>query len=97
MGGARLMTIYVLRSDDLVKIGFTDDLHRRVQAIIAAVPVPVEFVGYMPGTREVEAHLHRQFAAHRFSGEWYVETPDMRRIFGGLLIQRLPSKPQERT
>ncbi|APG91122.1 GIY-YIG nuclease family protein [Sinorhizobium americanum] len=84
------MSIYVLRSDNLVKIGFTDDLRARVQAIVAAVPVPVEFVGHMPGGREVEAHLHGVFAQSLFAREWFVETPAMRSLFETILIPNLP-------
>lgn len=91
------MSIYVLRSDNLIKIGFSDDLRKRVGAIISTVPVPVEFVGHMPGDREVEAHLHERFASTRFSGEWFVETPEMRVAFDALLTPNMPeqeAKPQ---
>jgi hypothetical protein len=84
------VTVYVLRSDNLVKIGFTDDICKRVQSIVAAVPVPVEFVGHMPGDRKVETHLHSIFAAHHFSGEWFVETPEMHAVFALLLVTDLP-------
>lgn len=84
------MSIYVLRSDNLVKIGFSDDLRKRVGGIVSTVPVPVEFVGHMPGDREVEAHLHERFAAHRFSGEWFVETPGMRAVFEAILTPNMP-------
>lgn len=89
------MTIYVLRSDNLMKIGFTDDLRQRVQSIIATVPVPVEFVGAMPGGREVERHLHDRFASHRFSGEWFVETPEMRSAFDLILTPGLPAAEEK--
>lgn len=84
------MSIYVLRSAELVKIGFSEDIRRRVSSIISSIPVPVEFVGYMPGDREVEAHLHERFSASRFSGEWFVETREMSAVFEALLILRLP-------
>lgn len=86
------MSIYVLRSDNLVKIGFTDNLQKRVSAIISSVPVPVEFVGHMPGGREVELHLHSRFSEYRFSGEWFRETEEMRALFSVLLVPNLPKK-----
>lgn len=89
------MSIYVLRSDNLVKIGFSDNLRQRVQSIISSVPVPVEFVGHMPGGMDLEAHLHERFAAHRFSGEWFVETDDMRAAFDAILTPRLPEQEKE--
>lgn len=84
------MSIYVLRSDNLVKIGFSNGLRKRVGNIISMVPVPVEFVGHMPGDREVEAHLHERFASTRFSGEWFVETPEMRAAFDAILTPKIP-------
>lgn len=87
------MSIYVLRSDNLVKIGFTENLRGRVQAIVAMVPVPVEFVGHMPGGRDLEVHLHERFRTHRFSGEWFVETENMRTAFDLLLTAGLPEAP----
>lgn len=87
------MTIYVLRSDNLIKIGFTENLRQRVQGIIASVPIPVEFVGHMPGDRTLEAHLHERFKSERFSGEWFVETREMRIAFDAVLTPRLPERP----
>jgi hypothetical protein len=84
------MSIYVLRSDNLIKIGFSDNLRQRVQSIVGLVPVPVEFVGHMPGDREVEKHFHDLFAASHFSGEWFVETEQMRALFSTILIPRMP-------
>lgn len=89
------MSIYVLRSDNLIKIGFSDNLRQRVQSIISSVPVPVEFVGHMPGGIDLEAHLHERFAAHRFSGEWFVETDEMRAVFEAILTPRLPEQEKE--
>jgi hypothetical protein len=87
------MSVYVLRSDNLVKIGFSDQLSTRVHTIIQAAMVPVEFVGHMPGGREVEAHLHSLFADRRFSGEWFVESREMRILFDALLIPKMPEAP----
>jgi len=80
----------------LVKIGFSDQLKKRVASIISTSPVAVEFVGHMPGGREVEKHLHALFKAARFSGEWFVETEDMRVLFDSLLIKGMPSKQTKR-
>ena len=90
------MTIYVLRADNLVKIGFTEDLRKRVQNIIWAIPFPVEFVGHMPGGRDVERHFHDRFKSRHFSGEWFVETPEMRTVFEALLTPRIPTAETER-
>jgi len=84
------MSIYVLRSAELVKIGYSANLYKRVGSIVSGSPVAVEFVGHMPGERDVEAHLHQRFAAHRFSGEWFVETDEMRSVFVAILTPKMP-------
>ncbi len=91
------MSIYVLRSETLMKIGFSEDLPNRVRSISAAIPLPVVFVGHMPGGREVEAHLHQTFSASRFSGEWFVETPEMTALFATILIPELPLIPTRKS
>lgn len=85
------MTIYVLRSDNLVKIGFTENLRARVASIIGAIPIPVEIVGHMPGDKSVEKHFHDRFAAHHFSGEWFVCTAAMMTVFDAILTPGLPA------
>ena len=91
------MTIYVLRSNGMVKIGFTEHLRTRITTLKVGIPAPSEFVGHMPGDKEVEAHLHWAFAAHRFEGEWFIETDEMGKIFAVLLDPELPmpSTPKE--
>jgi len=90
------MSVYVLRSVNLIKIGYSENIRLRVGAIISSSPVPVEFVGHMPGDREVEAHLHAKFDAARFSGEWFVESPAMRDFFSILLTPGLPAIESKR-
>lgn len=89
------MSIYVLRSDNLVKIGFSDHLRKRLSQIVSSSPVPVEFVGHMPGDRELEAHIHSRFQNQHFSGEWFVENEQMRQVFNAILIPRLPELPEK--
>jgi hypothetical protein len=89
------MSIYVLRSDNLVKIGFSDHLRKRLSQIVSSSPVPVEFVGHMPGDRELEAHIHSRFQSQHFSGEWFVENEQMRQMFAAILTPRLPELPKK--
>lgn len=83
------MSIYVLRYGDLIKIGYSSDLAKRVTAIMAAIPGEVSFVGHMPGGQEVEAHLHSTFSATRFSGEWFKSTPEMEAFCRTILIPEM--------
>lgn len=91
------MTIYVLRSKHLVKIGFTENLRVRLSAYKSMSPTEWELVGHMPGDLAVEQHLHQRFSAHHFSGEWFVETAEMRAVFDAILDPELPVVATEKT
>lgn len=84
------MTIYVLRYGDLLKIGYSSQLEKRVYDIMQGIPGEVTFVGHMPGDREVEAHLHDAFSAHRFSGEWFRASPELEAFCSTVLIKDMP-------
>lgn len=93
------MSVYFLRSRDLIKIGFSDNVAARVAAQIAANPFGCEYVGYMPGGREVERHLHQKFADHRVRGEWFRENDALTRFIADMAFPALPDarelSPQE--
>lgn len=90
------MAIYVLRYDHLIKIGFSDQLAIRIRTIMATTPAPVFFVGWMPGGRDLEAHLHERFAPNHFSGEWFIETEEVRQVFSAILDPCMPESPASR-
>ncbi len=63
--------IYFMRSGDMVKIGLTGDIERRVRAIQASSPLPVDLLATVPGGLSKEWELHSRFSAHRQHGEWF--------------------------
>jgi hypothetical protein len=86
------MSIYFIRHAGLVKIGFSSNLRERIATIITSIPSSdVTFIGHMPGDREVEAHLHSVFEAHRFSGEWFFFAPPLVQFAMLALIPELPA------
>lgn len=85
------MSVYFLRYGNLIKIGYSGSLGHRVRSIMSGVPGHVEFVGHMPGDRELEAHFHQMFADSRFNGEWFVSTEPLEQLMAAALIKELPS------
>lgn len=85
------MSLYFLRHGNLIKIGFSSNLGARVQSIISSIPGKVDFLGHMPGDRDVEAHFHSRFAAHRFSGEWFQACPELEATIAALGIPEQPA------
>ena len=59
-------TIYFARSGDLIKIGFTTNLHRRMAELR-----PDEVLATLPGTMRDEKALHHRFGPHWVDGEWF--------------------------
>jgi hypothetical protein len=53
------------------KIGISDNPYRRVSAIQAMSPVPVEVLWSCPGSWGLERALHAHFAEYHSHGEWY--------------------------
>lgn len=61
----------------MVKIGIARSPKRRLLAIRTDCSEPVELVGLIdaPDAAQMEAALHRQFAADRSHGEWFRPSP----------------------
>jgi hypothetical protein len=61
-------TIYYVRVDEKIKIGWTSNLDQRMRAY----PPHMQLLATHPGDRADERDLHRSFARFRASGrEWY--------------------------
>lgn len=89
------MSIYFVRFQNMVKIGFSDNVALRLHSLQTGIPVTIEFVGHMPGDREVEAHLHSIFGGSRETGEWFASTPELESFMALMLIKDLPKRPAE--
>lgn len=60
--------VYYLRIGDRVKIGFTNDIFKR----LASYPPTMEILAIREGTRELEHQEHIRFGEHRTDGrEWF--------------------------
>lgn len=63
--------IYFIQAGDLIKIGYTVDIKKRLIALRTSSPVALILLGIMPGGPKVEAELHERFASSRRHGEWF--------------------------
>lgn len=65
--------VYLMGCDavELVKIGFSNDVERRLREVQCMSPVELRVLWTAPGSRAVEAALHARFAAVRRQGEWF--------------------------
>lgn len=65
--------VYVLGTpgSNIIKIGRTINLDRRLADIQRMSPVPLAILWTHPGGSDLEANLHRHFKALRSHGEWF--------------------------
>lgn len=82
--------IYFFRAAGMIKIGWSLNIHKRLYDMQRNSPLPIEFVGALPGTMRMEKVVHRQFCAHRAHGEWFREHPEIteyleRQVAAGLM------------
>jgi len=79
--------VYVLSTKRYVKIGTSMDPRSRMQAFRGGVdgseqPADLDrenldCIGWVPGSRALEASLHQQFAKHQAAGEWFHKSPQL--------------------
>lgn len=77
----RSVVYFAQRADGAVKIGFTDDVQRRLREL-RPEHGPLELLATIPGDKRTEGAFHRLYAEARLDGEWFRETP-MLRVFIG--------------
>ena len=73
-----LPAVYLLRSGEFYKIGWTHTLVQRIDDLQNGLPEPAELMHVIRTVdpRGIEAMWHRRFAARRVKGEWFRLTPD---------------------
>lgn len=86
--------IYVAKTKNFVKIGYSTNVKRRINQLQSANPEPVELVDSIPGTLELERSIHDKLSPYRCEGgnEWYRMTPEVVNFVNnihGLGIMRL--------
>lgn len=66
--------VYFIRVGDLIKVGFSSDLSRRMKAY----PPDAEVLAYYSGSFAEEQQTHQLLSAHRAKRrEWYHPTPEV--------------------
>ena len=65
------MSIYFVRSNEFVKIGYSAKPMSRIAALQTANPSMLELLVIMPGTAVTEKELHSVFSEYHHLNEWY--------------------------
>ena len=81
--------IYCLQTesqDRFVKIGFTDNLARRISQLRAGCPFRLQFIGDVFGSRTLESEIHHLLREFRTDGgnEWYHPAKEVQMVLESL-------------
>jgi hypothetical protein len=63
--------------DTPIKVGWAGDVADRLKEVQTGCWEPLVVHGFVPGTTEQEAWVHRRLAQHRVSGEWFRRQPSL--------------------
>lgn len=67
--------IYYVLIDGRIKIGYSVDVKKR----LTAYPFDSPLLAMHPGTKQLEAEMHKKFAGSRAAGrEWFLDTDELR-------------------
>jgi hypothetical protein len=78
------MSVYFLKAQGLIKIGYSANVMRRVESVLSPFAEGGEVLGIIPGDRALEAFMHQKFAAFRTHGEWFTPAEDILRFIAML-------------
>lgn len=70
-------SVYFVRCGDRIKIGYSENVTKRMASLASAFASPLTLLATMPGPPSLERELHAKFAAHRVRGEWFRRAPDL--------------------
>jgi Meiotically up-regulated gene 113 len=80
---------------DLIKIGHSRDIGKRMRRLSTGCPAPMRLLGTMPGGEKIERHYHERLAAFRVHGEWFRKAPEVASLLAG--INAVPEPPPQAT
>jgi len=71
--------VYFLRAQGtgLVKIGYSQDIRKRMATASVWCPHQLELIAVIPGGRKRESAIHSHLISSRVIGEWFRETPEL--------------------
>lgn len=86
--------VYFIESENKIKIGISRNVHARLSQIRGHSGTKAVLLASVPGNREIEKSLHKKLVAHRISGEWFTDCPEVRSAmqlainnFSGALVE----------
>jgi T5orf172 domain len=87
--------VYFITDGEAIKIGVTGGTAEyRMKAIQASHHRPLTVIAQVPGDEDYERSLHHQFRHLRIRGEWFRDTPELRKFIASLSLPKPKPKPK---
>lgn len=77
--------VYFISNGEAIKIGWSEDVDRRLVELQVGSPVPLTIVGKFSATFAEEQETHRKFQHLRLQGEWFRDVPELHEFLIGRL------------
>jgi T5orf172 domain len=87
------MTVYFveMEGENRIKIGYTaGSAERRMAQLQTGQPQKLRLLGTIPGERDAEQGLHKEFKAYRGNGEWFFADAEVRAAIQTVIDGQLP-------
>ena len=69
-----------------IKIGYSDNINKRMQSLQSASPKKLILLGYIDGSKKLERLIHRFFHENQMEGEWFEPAPKVLNYIFSLII-----------
>lgn len=79
------LRVYFIASAGRIKIGFTSNLDQRLKHWRTNLADDFEYIGSVPGGRELETATHKALRAHRIRTEWFTDCAEVRKYLTALI------------
>ncbi len=86
------MVYFILCNNDFVRIGFSDDVTRRLANLKSGNPYPLRLIGVLDGDKKREKLYHCQYINSRSHGDWFRLTEDIQQFMTRRFGWKQPSK-----
>lgn len=81
--------IYLIKSGEYVKIGFSENINKRLSILQTGNPIKMEIIDYKEGNKIDEGILHSLCKEFRIRGEWFKDCDQVREIFKNYISKKL--------
>lgn len=72
--------VYFAESAGRIKIGHSTDLPKRLDTLRIGNPSPIDLIGVVAGSQDLERAIHQYLKSMRIVGEWFADCEEVRAL-----------------